>query len=178
MKPDNVLVWPPAPLQQGKSGCDPDALVPFQRLNMYTKTSRAWFAGMVKTTNVPADSATLVQRHDEVDMLFEDEEAKNARKRAVEEAVEAAGKVEAESTKKIKTLVAQPPHPLAAAAASSVHDARVQEWFDTFTKEGRAGNVGLVPEPARGLYPTKGPFELDPTIRAYVVHFAEWDKKN
>jgi hypothetical protein len=174
MKHDSVLIWPPAPSTPAWGhGSDPDAIVPIQRLNMHNKTARTWFAAMVKTTNVPANPA---QQSEEVDMLFEDDEAKNARKRAVEDAIETANKVESESNKKIKAIGATP-LVVPTAASRSVYEVRVQEWFNVYNKEGRAGNIGLVPGPLKALYPTKAPLELDPMIAAYVAHFAEWDKK-
>ena len=168
LKVDNIHFWPPVKPTTDEQG----VLVPHQRLVASVRapaTPRDWFLKMVKTINVPS---VVV----EVDELFEEPEERNARKRAVEEAVEEAAKTQVDSEKKILASTAPAPPPVKKQA--TVYEIRTQQWFDTFHKEGRAGNVGLVPEPLRSQYPARAPLSLDPTVKAYVSHFCEWDKKN
>ncbi len=54
----------------------------------------------------------------------------------------------------------------------------VREWFTAFDAEGKAGNIGLVPEPLRQQYPNRAPNELDPRVRAHVEHFYMWTTRN
>jgi hypothetical protein len=54
----------------------------------------------------------------------------------------------------------------------------VHEWFATYNAEGRAGNIGLVPEPIRHAYPSHAPNVLDGTTRLYVEHFCAWFVRN
>ncbi len=172
LKVDSIYFFPGPAGKQPQLACSA-TLVPFQRL---PRTPKEWYGRMVATINVPADPATTVALDEEVDMLFEEDEAKNARKRAVEEVIESAGKIQVESEKKILSLSSpvQPP----TKKVATVHEKRVQQWFDSYHKEGRAGNIGLVPEPVRAMYPAKPPLDLEPSVRSFVCHFAEWDKKN
>jgi len=50
----------------------------------------------------------------------------------------------------------------------------VQAWFETWVDHGKAGNVGLVPAPARNDFPTNEKMFVDEELEAYLVHFYEF----
>ena len=50
----------------------------------------------------------------------------------------------------------------------------IQEWFDTFHLNGKAGHIGLVPESLQDEYPLNAPNQLDPVVREHLIHFYEW----
>jgi hypothetical protein len=53
----------------------------------------------------------------------------------------------------------------------------VQEWFETFHLNGKAGHIGLVPESLQDEYPTNAPNHLEPVVREHLIHFYEWLQK-
>ena len=53
----------------------------------------------------------------------------------------------------------------------------VQEWFETFHLNGKAGHIGLVPESLQDEYPMNAPNHLDPVVREHLIHFYEWLQK-
>jgi len=47
----------------------------------------------------------------------------------------------------------------------------IQAWFEDYTAKGCAGQVGLVPEPVKGLFPMTPPKQLDKEVEQWVRHF-------
>ncbi len=174
LKVDSVTIWPVPALADSSWGqgiCIAN-MVPPQRL-----TGREAFLDLIKTINVPFNKQ---DQEEEIDALFSSSETKNEKKRSIEQMVVMAGEFKTSSEKQIAAAAsltnthALPP-PL---AKKSAHEERVQGWFNHYNKEGRAGNVGLVPEPVRNAYPRKAPLDLDPDVRSFVTHFAEWNEKH
>lgn len=175
-KVDSVNIWPATASKQditwGQGVCIAN-MVPLQRL-----AARPAFLDLVKTINTPSSSSSSKQggAEEEINELFSDiKEEKNNKKRSIEQMIVKAEEFQSSSEKQIIAATASGHvHALPPSAAKK----RVQVWFESFDKEGRAGNVGLAPEPVRDAYPQKAPRDLDPSVRSYVTHFAEWNEKH
>ncbi|MBX9635988.1 MAG: hypothetical protein K2Q45_00365 [Nitrosomonas sp.] len=53
----------------------------------------------------------------------------------------------------------------------------IQDWFDTFTLNGKSGHIGLVPESLQDYYPVNAPTSLDPVVKDHIIHFYLWLQK-
>jgi len=109
----------------------------------------------------------------EVNSLFAEQEEINTKKRTlvVDEEANKLKEINKELDKKLK-IIPEPPK-------KAKTNETIDEWFQTFNKEGKKGNVGLVPIPLKTLYPNKAPSKLESSVYQYLDHFHEWlNKKN
>jgi hypothetical protein len=55
---------------------------------------------------------------------------------------------------------------------------QIDAWYAEWNAKGKAGQIGLVPAPARHLYPTTTTTSVLPeNVRAFLLHFLNWQSK-
>jgi hypothetical protein len=178
---DSINIWPATSdniskgdLGWGQGSCN-QCLISYPRLGLVLKSPRVWFSALLKTINEPASPFAAWGKDHEVDDLFDDSKREApALKRSLEE-------LQVESSHQIAEACIPDTHaiePSVQKKQATEYEKRVRKWVDVYQKEGRAGNVGLVPEPLRDQFPNKAPPDLDSITFAYVCHFAEWNQKH
>lgn len=105
----------------------------------------------------------------QIDALFEEPQPSERKKLKVETVAEHVKSVDSQITNALRRSVSN-------GLKRSHEDAEnvTQQWFDTWYAHGKAGNVGLVPAPARMDFPTNAEGELDEELKGYLVHFYEY----